>query len=79
MGDCLPKCYDSPRVPSQWKKDQRVRILRGKNKGRTALVSYETDPHPLSSKRRFYLWLESRHNFWAPNHVLMNEDGFVAV
>lgn len=79
MGDYLPKCYDSPRVETQWKRDQRVRILRGKNKGRTALVSYETKPHPLSQKRRFYLWLESRHDFWAPNHVLMNEDGFKAV
>lgn len=75
----LPKCYDSPRVPTKWKKDQRVRILRGKNRGRVAQVAYETTKHPLSRKRRFYLRLESRHDFWSPNHVLMNEDGFVAI
>lgn len=59
-----------------YKQDQKVVVLRGKNKGRKATVSYETTPHPLSNERRFYLWLESRHNFWAPNHVLMNESGF---
>lgn len=79
MGDCLPKCFDPPRVQTQWKSDQEVRILRGKNKGRKANISYETKPHPLSRKRRFYLYLQSRHDFWAPNHVLMNEDGFEAV
>lgn len=79
MGDCLPKCYDSERVPTSWSRDQEVRLLRGKNKGRRAWVSYENTPHPLSRKRRFYLYLQSRHDFWAPNHVLMNEDGFVAI
>lgn len=59
--------------------DQLVTVHRGKNKGRKARVSYETTPHPLSSERRFYLYLESRHNFWAPNHVLMNESGFKVV
>lgn len=75
--NCLPKCYDSPRVPTQYKLDQQVRILRGKNKGHRATISYETKPHPLSRERRFYLHLNTRYNFWAPMHVLMNESGFI--
>lgn len=63
----------------RYNQGQRVRITRGKNKGRTATVSYEADPHPLSSERRFYLYLDNRRSFWAPNHVLLNESGFYPV
>lgn len=63
----------------RFKEDQRVKILRGKNKGRYATVSYETSAHPLSSERRFYLYLENRRDFWGSNHVLMNETGFLVL
>lgn len=34
----------------RYNQDQRVRITRGKNKGRTATVSYEADPHPCRAR-----------------------------
>lgn len=63
----------------RFKQDQRVKILRGKNEGRYATVSYEATPHPLSRERRFYLHLQNRKDFWGSNHLLMNESGFVEV
>lgn len=57
-------------------KDHLVVILRGKNKGHRARVCHEVVPANCSHERRFYLWLESRQNFWASNHILMNESGF---
>ncbi len=63
----------------RYKPNQKVRITRGKNKGRVGMVSYETAPAPLSSERRFYVILDTRRNFWAPGHILINESGFYPI
>lgn len=63
----------------RYKPDQKVQILRGKNKGRRATVAYETTPHHLSRERRFYLHLDSWQTFWSNRYVLMNESGFKVI
>lgn len=55
---------------------ESVRILRGKNKGRTAIILYEDNKHPLSMERRFCLQLESRRSVYAKSRIFVNESAF---
>lgn len=56
-----------------------VVILRGRQKGRRGSISYMAEPHPLSSERRFAVYVFSPVGFWDRRLLLLNESAFKVV
>lgn len=59
--------------------DTEVVILRGRQKGRRGSISYMAEPHPLSSERRFAVYVFSPVGFWDRRLLLLNESAFKVV
>lgn len=59
--------------------DTEVIILRGRQKGRRASISYMAEPHPLSIERRFAVYVYSPIGLWDRRLLLLNESAFKVV
>lgn len=59
--------------------DTEVVVLRGRQNGRRGSISYMAEPHPLSSERRFAVYVFSPVGFWDRRLLLLNESAFKVV
>lgn len=63
----------------QYPLDTEVLVTRGRQKGRRGLISYLAEHHPLSSERRYAVYMLNTKDVFDRRLILINESGFKVV